>query len=123
MIKIITNWTLALVCGNPKGGTWGLELYLEVRCTYNLLSNCSSNPVIPRLSVVMGLKSWLVSRYGISITDLQVGELMVRHLCRFLRGRRSLRCLMPISLRVQGSGFRSQIPLILTVEYLGPEAL
>ena len=29
--------------------------YLEVRFTYNLLNNCSYNPIIPRVTVVMGL--------------------------------------------------------------------
>ena len=29
------------------------ESYLEVRCTYNLLSNCSYNPNISRAPVVM----------------------------------------------------------------------
>ena len=29
--------------------------YLEVHCTYNLLSNCSYNPIISRVTVVMGL--------------------------------------------------------------------
>ena len=28
--------------------------YLEVRFTYNLLRNCSSNPIISRVTVVMG---------------------------------------------------------------------
>ena len=28
--------------------------YLEVHCTYNLLSNCSYNPSISRATVVMG---------------------------------------------------------------------
>ena len=27
--------------------------YLEVRCTYNLLSNCSYKPIISRVTVVM----------------------------------------------------------------------
>ena len=31
-----------------------VEVYLDVRCTYNLLSNCSYNPVISRVTVVMG---------------------------------------------------------------------
>ena len=37
---------------------WGLGSYkvcLEVRCTYNPLSNCSCNPIISRATVVMGL--------------------------------------------------------------------
>ena len=29
--------------------------YLEVHGTYNLLSNCSYNPIISRVTVVMGL--------------------------------------------------------------------
>ena len=29
--------------------------YLEVPFTYNLLSNCSSSPIICRVTVVMGL--------------------------------------------------------------------
>ena len=29
-------------------------VYLEVRFTYNLLSNCSYNPIISRVTVVMG---------------------------------------------------------------------
>ena len=30
-------------------------MYLEVvRCTYNLLSNCSYNPIISRVTVVIG---------------------------------------------------------------------
>ena len=28
---------------------------LEVRCAYNLLSNCTYNPIISRVTVVMGL--------------------------------------------------------------------
>ena len=31
--------------------------YLEVRFTYNLPSNCSYTPIIPRVTVVMGLIS------------------------------------------------------------------
>ena len=31
-----------------------LGLYLEVPCTYNLRSNCSYNPIISRVTVVMG---------------------------------------------------------------------
>ena len=31
------------------------RMYLEVHCTYNLLSNCSYNPIISRLAIVMGL--------------------------------------------------------------------
>ena len=30
-------------------------LYLEVHCTYHLLSNCSYNPIISWVTVVMGL--------------------------------------------------------------------
>ena len=32
-----------------------LRAYLEVHCTYNLLSNCSYNPIISRVTIVMGL--------------------------------------------------------------------
>ena len=36
-------------------GFWGfLTVYLEVRFTYNLLNNCSYNPIIFRVTVVMG---------------------------------------------------------------------
>ena len=35
--------------------TWLKGLYLEVHGTYNLLSNCSYNPIISRVTVVMGL--------------------------------------------------------------------
>ena len=31
------------------------EPYLEVHCKYNLLSNCSYNPTISRVTVVKGL--------------------------------------------------------------------
>ena len=34
--------------------TWSYNLYLEVRFTYNLLSNCSYKPIISRVTVVMG---------------------------------------------------------------------
>ena len=33
----------------------GFRDYLEVQGTYNLLSNCSYNPIISRVTVVMGL--------------------------------------------------------------------
>ena len=43
----------------PTDGMWrlgfGAKPYLEVHCTYNLLSNCSYNPIISRVTVVMGL--------------------------------------------------------------------
>ena len=29
--------------------------YLEVHCTYNLLSNCSYNLIISRVTIIMGL--------------------------------------------------------------------
>ena len=32
----------------------GVGVYLEVRCTFNLLSNCSYNPIISRVTVVIG---------------------------------------------------------------------
>ena len=32
-----------------------LPVSLEVHCTYNLLSNCSYNPTVSRVTVVMGL--------------------------------------------------------------------
>ena len=34
---------------------FGSRVYLEVHGTYNLLSNCSYNPFISRVTVVMGL--------------------------------------------------------------------
>ena len=36
-------------------GYRGIRVCLEVHCTYNLLSNCNYNPIISRVTVVMGL--------------------------------------------------------------------
>ena len=36
-----------------------LSRYLEVHCTYNLLSNYSYNPIMSRVTVMMGLISRL----------------------------------------------------------------
>ena len=39
----------------PSADTWGgdaLGMYLEVRCTYNLLSSCSYNLIISPISTV-----------------------------------------------------------------------
>ena len=45
------------------GGRWGRHEsfadYLEVHGTYNLLNNCSYNPTISRVIIVMGLIFWL----------------------------------------------------------------
>ena len=40
------------ICGTAFGVGGG---YLEVHCTYNLLSNCSYSPIISRVTVVIGL--------------------------------------------------------------------
>ena len=32
-----------------------ITVYLEVHCTYNLLSSCSYNPVISRVTIIMEL--------------------------------------------------------------------
>ena len=40
----------------------GFSVYLEVHRTYNLLSNCSYNPIISRVAVVMEL----IFRYNYS---------------------------------------------------------
>ena len=45
-----------IVWGSQGLGSSGLDgAYLEVHCTYNLVSNCSYNPNISRVTVVMGL--------------------------------------------------------------------
>ena len=38
-----------IIPSSPKGTP-----HLEVRCTYNLLSSCSYNPIISRVTVAMG---------------------------------------------------------------------
>ena len=51
------------------------EPYLEVHYTYNLLSNCSYNPIISRVTVVMGFIIWVittVTKQVISTMNLQV---------------------------------------------------
>ena len=44
--------------GSKKRGSLqgfrGLGVYLEVHCTYNLLNNCSYNPIISRVTIIMG---------------------------------------------------------------------
>ena len=40
------------------------EVYLEIHRTYNLLSNCSYNPIISRVIVVMGLILGLCYNYS-----------------------------------------------------------
>ena len=41
---------------NP--GAW---VYLEVGCTYNLLSNCSYNPVISPITIVTLDLNWVIT--------------------------------------------------------------
>ena len=45
-----------LLTGDARRLAYSLDDdYLEVHGTYNLLSNCSYNPIISRVTVVMGL--------------------------------------------------------------------
>ena len=56
---LVIIWGLYRDNGKENGNYYGI-LYkgymglLEVRSTYNLLSNCSYNPIISRVTVVMG---------------------------------------------------------------------
>ena len=43
------------VCTLPKNQALTPKTYLEVHCTSILLTNCSYNPIISRVTVVMGL--------------------------------------------------------------------
>ena len=43
------------ICSALTVNGWGQDPDLEVHCSYNLLSNCSYNPSIFRVTVVMGL--------------------------------------------------------------------